>query len=220
MSAPATTAPLPDAADSFGCASSAVAFLTGVLGPGLSIETHPGTFDLAALKRFVVAAPAVRVAVVGLGAPAIRNDGRVALPVKVSAAILTKPHPPLSAYQAANALATAVIVAVSNDVVGVGNGYPVTDVRAQNDYSGRLEEVGGEIALWQVTWTQSIVLGADPFHAEDVAAMGDAFAGSTARIARELAALVVQGTDAPAGGRTYAPEPGAAHRPDGEAGLE
>lgn len=179
-------------ADSFGVASQAVAWLKARLAPGVSIETHPGTYDLAALKRFGAAAPAVRVSTLGFGQPLFVGDGRADLPVKVSAAIVTATRGQLTADQAANALATAVALAVGDEQVGVANGFPVTELRAQNEYSGTLAEVGGSIALWQVTWTQRVRFGAADTAWDGPPAALDA--------ALRLSELVVFGTGAPADG--------------------
>ncbi len=127
------------------------------------VAAHGGTFDLEELKRFALNAPSVRVCIVGARSAGRYRDGRWGIDVQLAAVIITRDTVAAGAKTprdtAALLLATAVELAVAGNRFGVeGVGQP-THVEARNEYSGTLDTVGA--ALWQVTWTSSMLLG-DP----------------------------------------------------------
>lgn len=137
-----------------------VAALTAAI-PQVDIATHGGTFDDAELGRFATKAPAIRVALVGVGKVGQYGDGRLSLPVNVAAVAVTKDSmsdgKKIERDLAGLGLTQAIELAVFGNRFGFeGIGRPA-DLVSRNEYSGKLDTTG--ISLWQVTWTSNLLLG-------------------------------------------------------------
>ncbi len=146
-----------------------VASLKAKLPAGLSIETHGGTFDLAEVKRFATLAPAVRVAIVGAGRASRYADGRWRVPVRFAAVIFTRDTAEPGKVRrdaAALLLASVIELAIASNRFGLEGVFQPEDVEARSEYSGPLDTLG--VALWQVTWTSGVLIGA-PGDPSDVA---------------------------------------------------
>lgn len=135
-----------------------------------SVEAHGGTFDMDEVKRFALAAPAVRVAMLGIGRISRYGTGELLAPVNFAAVCVARDEAkagvgviPKDIGCAAIAAQATLIVdgnrwgwAASGDGPGMV-GVP-EELQAENLYSGQIDKTG--VALWQVTWTQVIRLGA------------------------------------------------------------
>lgn len=136
--------------------------------PQVSVEPHGGAFDVDELKRVAALAPAIRVAIIGARSVKPQADGSIALPLDFAAVLMTKDT--AMAGQgvtrrdtAALALGSALAVCVNGNRWGVrGVGAPAA-VTLRNEFSGEIDNLG--VALWQLTWTQDLLLGADRFEA-------------------------------------------------------
>lgn len=127
----------------------------------ISVEAHGGTFDLDELKRVALKAPAVRVCLMGTGQGQRATEGEWYVPLHLAAAVITKDSivdsVKVDRGMAAAALATAVTIIVQGCRFGLsGVGQP-EDLIARNEFTGKLDATG--IAIWQVTWTQRILIG-------------------------------------------------------------
>ncbi|MGO4872747.1 MAG: hypothetical protein ACLPGW_19445 [Roseiarcus sp.] len=141
-----------------------VASLQAKLGASVDVDSHGGTFDLAEIKRFATLAPAVRVAIVGAGRASRFADGRWRVPVRFAAVIVTRDAAPTGAQKvprdaAALLLASAIELAIASNRFGFEGVNQPEDVEARSEYSGPLDNLG--VALWQVTWTSGVLLGAE-----------------------------------------------------------
>jgi hypothetical protein len=141
--------------------SAIVASLAAKLGATIDVDEHGGTFNEAELKRFATKAPAVRVAIVGVGKASRFADGRLRVPVRFAAVVVTRDAAPGGAKiprdAAALLLATAVELAVGGNRFGLEGMFQPTDLEARSEYSGPVDTLG--VALWQVTWTSDALIG-------------------------------------------------------------
>ena len=131
------------------------------LGASVDVDSHGGTFDLEEVKRFATKAPAVRVAIVGVGRGSRYADGRWRLPVRFSAVVFTRDSATGGGVSprdsAALLLASAVELAIASNRFGLADAFQPEDVEARSEYSGRVDTLG--VALWQVTWSSGILIG-------------------------------------------------------------
>jgi hypothetical protein len=129
--------------------------------PNVDIATHGGTFDDAELARFATKAPAIRVAIAGVGKHEQFGDGRIVFPVNFAAVAVAKDSmsegKKIERDLAGLGLAQAIELTVFGNRFGLeGVGRP-SDLHGRNEYSGKLDQTG--ISLWQVTWTSNLLLG-------------------------------------------------------------
>jgi len=147
-----------------------VASLKRKLGSTINVDSHGGTFDLAEVKRFATLAPAVRVAIVGVGKASRYADGRLKLPIRFAAVVFTRDTATdgekIPRDTAALLLATAVELAVGGNRFGLEGVFQPTNLEAHSEYSGPVDTLG--VALWQVTWTSDALIG-DPEQPPDTA---------------------------------------------------
>jgi hypothetical protein len=133
------------------------------LGAGVKVESHGGSFDLAELKRYAQKAPAVAVAIVGVGRASRFTDGRWKLPVHFSAVAITVDRAgeagKIGRDVAGLALVGAIELSLASNRFGLEGVMQPEDVQGRNEYSGPLDQLG--IALWQVTWTSCVLLGSE-----------------------------------------------------------
>lgn len=130
--------------------------------PNVSIETHGGAFtknDLAVISQKT---PAVRVSVTGFSKITRHTDGRWKLPVHVAAVAIAKDSVvdkvKIDRDETALLLANVVSLAVVGHRFGFSGVFQPENIEARNEYSEDFYSAG--LALWQVTWTQDVLLGA------------------------------------------------------------
>lgn len=120
---------------------------------------HAGRFDLAELKSFATRAPAVRVALLGLGREAEGGGPTWEYEARLAAFVVVTDRPGLPRHEAAIAITQRLVT-----LIGAARwGQPVGQakgVAADNLYSSGLREQG--VALWGVTWIQSVQLYPTP----------------------------------------------------------
>jgi hypothetical protein len=126
-------------------------------------EPHMGRFDEKELARLGVNTPAVLVAV--LGAPSatdVGNDERDQV-VRTAAIVVTSDRRDLPRDEAALAIVEALLVRIPGQRWGQEDCHMVqhATVKAENLHSGEIDRRA--IALWAVTWDQTIRLGEDIF---------------------------------------------------------
>jgi hypothetical protein len=145
--------------------------------PNVNIDTHGGTFDLNEVKRFATLAPAIRVAIVGVGKHEQYGDGRVLLPVNVAAVAVAKDAmadgKKIERDFAGLALTQAIELTVFGNRFGFEGVKRPADLDSRNEYSGPLDQTG--ISLWQTTWTSGLLIGQAGVEEQD-GAFGDAIA--------------------------------------------
>lgn len=127
----------------------------------VDIDSHGGTFTEAELARFATKAPAIRIAIVGIGSAGRYNDGRVLLPVHFAAVAIGKDAMidgrRIERDLAGLGLAHAIELAIAGNRFGLEGVLQPRDVSARNEYSGELDKTG--VCLWQVTWTSGLLIG-------------------------------------------------------------
>jgi len=141
--------------------------------PGVTVETHGGTFSLDELKRYSVRAPIAALALVGLGKAQRVSDGRVMLPTRWALVIIAKDEikgaAKIDRNLAAAAMAAAMTLALEGNRFATAGARRPEDLVAQNEYSGGSDLAG--VAIWQVNWTSPLKVGAmidpDSFAATD-----------------------------------------------------
>jgi hypothetical protein len=129
--------------------------------PNVDIATHGGTFDDAELARFATKAPAIRVAITGVGKHEQFGDGRIVFPVNFAAVAVAKDAiadgKKIERDLAGLGLAQAIELTVFGNRFGLEGVSRPSDLHGRNEYSGPLDKTG--ISLWQVTWTSNLLLG-------------------------------------------------------------
>jgi len=141
--------------------------------PGVTVETHGGTFTLDELKRYSVRAPIAVLALVGFGRVGRASDGRVQLPTRWALVIIAKDEikggAKVDRNMAAAAMAGAMTLALEGNRFATAGARRPEDLAAQNEYSGGADLAG--VAIWQVNWTSPLKVGAmidpDTFAATD-----------------------------------------------------
>ncbi|RTL99779.1 hypothetical protein EJV44_04670 [Ancylobacter aquaticus] len=148
-----------------------------------SCEAVGGKFDLPALERFGAKAPAIRVAILRLTGFKWVDTGEVDATVDLGAFIVTRDERGLPRDLAVLRLVQAVIVKVHAERWGQKSVQAARPVRAENLYSGGIQNKG--LALWGVSWTTKLRMGTDAFAApagsaaiwcgdEEIGTLGDA----------------------------------------------
>lgn len=121
---------------------------------------HPGRFDLRELEAFAARAPAVRIALLGLGrgvevgGPAWEHD------LSFGAFVVTTDRANLPRQAAAVNIVQKLVTLISANrwqTSGIGQASGIT---ADNLYNPTTRQRG--IALWGVSWTHKAQLYADP----------------------------------------------------------
>lgn len=116
-------------------------------------ESHGGRFTLADLQRIATGAPTVRVACLGVTGVE-QSGGSVSATARWGAFVLTKDQRQLPRDHSALLITAQILASVVENRWGLEAAELPTDLRGDNLYSGKLENKG--VALWAVTWTQTI----------------------------------------------------------------
>jgi hypothetical protein len=122
-----------------------------------SVEPHGGRFDLDELKRFGAAAPAARVALLGVSPAQELASGAMRATVRAGVFVLTRDAPALPRDVAALVLVDGVLQAVRGNLWGLDTTERPQAMRADNLFGTRLAQTG--IDLWAVSWEQRVHLG-------------------------------------------------------------
>lgn len=127
-------------------------------------KTHPGRFNQEELSRMAAGRlPQVLVAIIN--APAIKpgDNEQAEISLRFAAFIITADMPTLPKDIGALNLVEAVGAIVPNNRWGQTGKRLSTpqNISAENLYSGTLDNIG--VAVWAITWNQSIYAGADAF---------------------------------------------------------
>ncbi len=146
-----------------------VAAIAAAMPAGVVVEAHGGTFDEAEIKRYATRAPAVLVADLGFRHEQRWQDGRWLVPVRFAAVIVTRDTIAAGAKAprdaAAQNLAAAVSLVIAGNRFGIEGVFQPAGVDGRNEYSGTVDKTG--VAMWQVTWTSAMLLGAPAGEAID-----------------------------------------------------
>ena len=151
----------PNPASSLSNVRAAVLASLRALIPGVDIETHGGTFDEAQIKIFASKAPAIRVAILGVGQVRLYGDGEVRVPINFTAVCVARDGmsdgKPVLRDEQALYLANAVVLAMQGNRFGLDGVFRPEELSARNLYSGT--GFGTGLALFEVTWTSPVLLG-------------------------------------------------------------
>lgn len=125
-------------------------------------ESHGGRFDLKEIQRISGQAPAVYVSILATGKPKEVGTGEQDIPVTFAAYVVATDRNKLPRAVAALNMTECLIV----KVCGQNWGYPdqvfgAGTASSKNLYSGMIAKKG--VALWAVTWQQTVRVGDDIF---------------------------------------------------------
>jgi hypothetical protein len=138
------------------------------IGTDIPCEPHGGRFDAAELKRVSTKAPAVFVAYLGFR-DLVYANGEYQANVAWGAFVVGKDKHPVHRDLVAAALVDRLAMIVPENMWGTDDclGSPQS-VRGDNLFSSGVDKLG--VAMWAVSWQQSMVLG-EAMPAEDLAAL-------------------------------------------------
>ena len=128
----------------------------GAVLPELDIETHRGRFDEGELKRFMISAPALRLAILGLSNPEPAGGGACDWTVRIGAMLVTRDTPALPRERAASAIVQTVLLTALQNNWGFDWVYPAKPASARNLYSQALDKAGA--LIWAIEWDQVVRL--------------------------------------------------------------
>lgn len=130
--------------------------------PGVEVEGHLGRFDDAELRKFMVKAPAIRVAALALEDPRPVSDEGVDYTARIGLYIVTKDGAArLSRDAAAITLVEAVLMLTTGQRWGLAFAHPAQRASAQNLYTPATGQ-GDGVALWAIDLRQPIRLASEP----------------------------------------------------------
>ncbi|WP_174889357.1 phage protein Gp37 [Candidatus Williamhamiltonella defendens] len=124
-----------------------------------AVAPHPGRFNLDELKRIATQLPAVRVALMGMPRVHMLETGENEAVLRLAAFVVTGDRRQLPKDEAALAIVESLLVLIPGQRWGVTGTMDAKDVKADNLFSGQVERQG--VAMWAVTWEQSVRLGKD-----------------------------------------------------------
>ncbi|MCP3943462.1 MAG: hypothetical protein GY710_18550 [Desulfobacteraceae bacterium] len=123
-------------------------------------KPHGGRFDKKELKRISGKAPAIYVAPIATGKAVATGTGEQDLPVSMAAFVATIDQRKLPRAVSALNLVEGLIARINDQVWGIPDlVHPAGPGAAKNLYSGEIDRIG--IALWVVSWQQTVRLGED-----------------------------------------------------------
>lgn len=129
--------------------------------PGVTVETHGGTFTLDELTRYSSRAPIAVLALVGIGRAARASDGRVLMPTRWALVLIAKDQiadgRKIDRNDSAAAMAGAMTLALTGNRFATAGARQPEELIAQNEYSGGSDLAG--VAIWQVNWTSPLRVG-------------------------------------------------------------
>ncbi|MGR6871238.1 hypothetical protein ACU6U9_02770 [Pseudomonas sp. HK3] len=127
-------------------------------------DVHDGRFDVSELKRISTKAPAVFVALLKVPSTKTNSEDQLEADLSLVAYIVTKEAHKLDKGEAARNLSEAIMILVKNERWSTIEIERASDIRGDNLYSGAIDKQN--IALWAITWKQTITLG-DKYINED-----------------------------------------------------
>lgn len=129
--------------------------------PGLrDCGPHAGRFDLAELKAFSARAPAVRVALLSVGAEARAGGPQRRWTARLAAFVVTRDAPGLDRAASAAAIVQRILLLADGARWGVAAFGPAYGIEAQNLYGAGTRGAG--VALWAVQWRQPVAVETGP----------------------------------------------------------
>jgi len=122
------------------------------------VNPHAGRFDEAELKRLATKCPAVYLAILGLSKVVDNSSFGVVATAQFGAFVITKDQPGYPRDESSLTLVSALTAHIPGNDWGLDE---VTDgaigITGRNLYGAQIERY--KVAMWAVTWQQSIQLG-------------------------------------------------------------
>lgn len=137
----------------------------GALDGVRSCEAFGGRFDLAALQRFGVNAPGIRVAVLRINSIEWVDTGEFDAVVEIGAFVATRDEPGKPRDAAVLLLVQRVLERAHAERWALARVQSARPARAENIYSAEMQRIG--LALWGVTWTSKVRMGSTAWAAID-----------------------------------------------------
>jgi hypothetical protein len=127
-------------------------------------ELHGGPIDLAELERIEVIAPAIYISLLGNPNLDNPNTGERDVELGLAAYVVTMDSDEQPRFEAAINLVESLLIHIPDNQWGQEGTFGAEQVTAGNFYSGAIDGYG--VALWSVTWKQTIRLGESVWDAE------------------------------------------------------
>lgn len=126
-----------------------------LLPTSVHLFTHHGEFGESELKSYLVKAPCVILAPVGMPKASVAGPNVMA-EIGYAAFVLTRSRPEMDRGEAALMITETILGFLPYEPFGLAR--KPSDVEAANLYSGKIDNAG--MALWAVRWRQVIELAA------------------------------------------------------------
>ena len=137
-----------------------VSALDAATASDVEVAAHSGRFDESELAAFLVRAPAIRVAVLGIGQIDPVDDGSFDARARIGIYLATKDvDAALDRDTAVLSLSEAVMIGCHHKTWGLDFAHPAKVGGAQNLYTEATRGKG--VALWAIDITQAVRLGVD-----------------------------------------------------------
>jgi phage gp37-like protein len=132
-----------------------VAGIKAAVDSSLDVAAHSGRFTLDELSAFMVKAPAIRVAMLGVQAMTPVGEGGLDLDIQIGLYVATKDSGArLSRDTASLGLVEALVMLAHDRRWGVANAHPCQARTAQNLYTEAGRTKG--VALWAIELSQTL----------------------------------------------------------------
>ncbi len=131
----------------------------------VSIESHPGRFDEAELRRFATNAPAIRVACLGFAEVGINEVCQSDILVALGIFLIARAQPGESRQAVALRIMRGLSRLVPQHRWGLDFTHDPERIEAKNLYSTTLNQQG--VTIWAMSWQQKITVGEIEAFTED-----------------------------------------------------
>lgn len=123
-----------------------------------AVDPHPGQFNLNELKRITTLLPAVRVAVLNTQTISLVGNGEKDIPLQLAAYVITEDGTSPK-DESAMEYVESLLELIPGQRWGISGVTDAKNIQAQNMFTTDADIYG--VAMWSVTWEQSIRTGTD-----------------------------------------------------------
>lgn len=125
--------------------------------PEVSVESHPGRFDLDELRRLSLRTPAVRLALLAIPPGRREKDGRIKVAAQWAAFVVAGDKAGVPRHLGALMMIDQLYRWLPYRRWGTAEPLNLETLDARNLYSAALDSQSA-CAIWAITWTQSITI--------------------------------------------------------------
>ena len=135
-----------------------ISHLQGVF-PKLHVSAYQGRFNVDELKRVNLKLPALQVAILGSQKIEVIETEERDIHLQLAAFIITHDQKRLKREEAVLAIVERLALLIPYQRWNDAHALPATTVQIENLFSSQMDKQG--VALWAVSWAQSLRLGDD-----------------------------------------------------------